>query len=161
MIITAYKSLLHKSLPEAKSLIYHTIKTGMHLSYILLAALISFSLGNVEKTTFLAPPAISIPTAHPNLDDLSLIPLSLSHLSARTQLNASFPTEDSLKGNEHWLLLDGLSPGARYEVRICWLATVFTRPSLLEPRLDWLMIFAAANRILAIHLYASRSLQQS
>jgi hypothetical protein len=65
-----------------------------------------------------------MPVAHPNLDDLSLIPLSPLHLSARTRLNASFPTDDAPRGSEHWLLLDGLSPAARYEVRICWLATV-------------------------------------
>jgi hypothetical protein len=104
----------------------------MHLFYLLLGLFISFSWANVEKTIFLGPPAITIPTAHPNLDDLSLIPLSPLHLSARTHLNASFPTEDALKGNEHWLLLDGLSPGARYEVRICWLATVCPYSLVLE-----------------------------
>jgi hypothetical protein len=47
----------------------------MHLleSYLLLSLFISFSLANVEKTIFLGPPAITISTAHPNLDDLSLI----------------------------------------------------------------------------------------
>lgn len=81
-------------------------------------------LANVEKTIFLGPPAIAVPVAHPSLDDLSLIPLSPLHLSARTRLNASFPTDDGPRGTEHWLLLDGLSVGTRYEVRICWLATV-------------------------------------
>jgi len=140
-----------------------TRRTGMHLSesYLLPLIFISFSLANVEKTIFLGPPAISIPTAHPNLDDLSLISLSPLHLSARTYLNASFPTEDSLKGNEHWLLLDGLSPGARHEVRICWLATVCTCSCILELRLDRLINFTAANSILPVHLYTSRSLQRS
>jgi hypothetical protein len=122
LIHTFYPNLLLQQLPDLLK-----GRIGMHLleSYLLLSLFISFSLANVEKTIFLGPPAITIPTAHPNLDDLSLIPLSPLHLSARTYLNASFPTEDSLKGNEHWLLLDGLSPGARYEVRICWLATVY------------------------------------
>lgn len=97
---------------------------NMYLSYFLLCLYVVRVLANVEKTVFVAPPAISIPTAHPNLDDLSLIPLSPLHLSVRTRLNASFPTDDAANGSEHWLLLDGLSPGARYEVRICWLATV-------------------------------------
>jgi hypothetical protein len=100
----------------------NTIK--MRVFYLLLGSLISNVWANVEKTIFLGPPAISIPTVHPNLDDLSLIPLSPSHLSVRTRLNASFPTRGTPSGSEHWLLLDGLSPGARYEVRICWLATV-------------------------------------
>ena len=110
----------------------------MYLSYFLLCLSIVRVLANVEKTIFVAPPAISIPTAHPNLDDLSLIPLSPLHLSVRTQLNASFPTDNAANGSEHWLLLDGLSPGARYEVRICWLATVCKRSAsfmLTEPNL--------------------------
>lgn len=82
------------------------------------------AFANVEKTIFRGPPVISIPTVHPNLDDLALIPLSPLHLSVRTRLNASFPSDESPNGAEHWFLLDGLSPSARYEARICWLATV-------------------------------------
>src|SRR2546423_14558670 len=88
---------------------------------------------NVEKTIFLGPPAITVPTQHPNLDDLYLISLSPLHATVRTHLNASFPAGGSPKGTETWVLLDGLTPGARYEVRICWLATVgvpnFTIPA--------------------------------
>lgn len=87
-------------------------------------------LANVEKTIFLGPPAIAVPNAHRNLDDLYLLPLTPFHLTARTRLNASFPVKSAPRGEEAWMLLDGLSPGARYEVRICWLATVsvyFTR----------------------------------
>lgn len=99
---------------------------NMRLFFLVLGLLVSCASANVEKIIFIAPPAISIPLAHPNLDDLSLIPLSPIHLSARTRLNASFPTDDAPRGKEHWLLLDGLFPGTRYEVRICWLATVRT-----------------------------------
>lgn len=101
-----------------------TIYRKMQLYCQLALLFSSLAFANVEKTVFLAPPALSIPTAHPNLDDLSLIPLTPLYTSVRTRLNASFPTDGAPKGNEHWLLLDGLSPGARYEVRICWLATV-------------------------------------
>jgi hypothetical protein len=90
----------------------------------LLAVLLSFVSANVEKTIFLGPPAIAVPKQHPNLDDLCLIPLSPLHSTFRTRLNASFPTTDTPKGEETWILVDGLTPGARYEVRICWLATV-------------------------------------
>lgn len=86
--------------------------------------LLSVVSANVEKTVFLGPPATTVPNKHPNLDDLCLIPLSPLHLTARTRLNASFPTTDAPKGTETWILLDHLTPGARYEVRICWLATV-------------------------------------
>lgn len=84
------------------------------------------ALGNVEKTIFLAPPSISIPSGHPNLQDLYLDVLStpLSLLSLRRQLPASFPTPTHPRGNETWLLLEGLEEGRRYEVRICWAASV-------------------------------------
>lgn len=84
------------------------------------------ALGNVEKTIFLAPPSVSIPLGRPNLEDLYLDVLStpLSLLSLRRQLPASFPTPANPGGNETWLLLEGLEEGRRYEVRICWMATV-------------------------------------
>jgi hypothetical protein len=129
----------------------------MRLSYSALAIFFSGVLGNVEKTIFVAPPAISIPTAHPNLDDLSLIFLSPLQLSARTRLNASFPTEDSLRGTEHWFLLDGLSPGTRYEVRICWLATVSQTPTAMN-RVEMAYIVAATHSVLTAHAYTRRSL---
>ena len=90
----------------------------------LLLLLCSVVFANVEKTIFLAPPTIAVPQAHPNLDDLRLIPLSSpSYQSVRTHLNASFPTPESPRGTVAWFLLDELNPGQRYEVRICWLAT--------------------------------------
>jgi hypothetical protein len=103
------------------------------LSYLLAPFLLSFVFANVEKTIFLGPPAIGVPNQHPNLDDLCLIPLSPRHSTARTRLNASFPTADAPKGEETWILLDGLTPGARYEVRICWLATVSSAVLLCQP----------------------------
>ena len=94
----------------------------------LISVVISSVFANVEKIIFLGPPALSIPPQHPNLDDLSLISLSPAHPSARTRLNATFPTENSPKGTETWILLEDLTPGVRYEVRVCWLATVSSAP---------------------------------
>lgn len=94
------------------------------LFYLLFPLLLSFVLANVEKTIFLGPPAITLPSQHPSIDDLCLITLSPFRSTARTQLNGSFPTKDAPKGTETWILLDGLTQGARYEVRVCWLATV-------------------------------------
>jgi hypothetical protein len=93
---------------------------------------------NVEKVIFVAPGAQPKPE-DASIDNLLLIPLSESHPSVRTYINASFPTTTSSKGTESWFLLDGLIPHRRYEVRICWLATVssaptsFTRHSLIVP----------------------------
>lgn len=87
-------------------------------------------LGNVEKTIFLAPEAISIPLQRPNLNDLNLAALSPSVPSLRRQLHAAFPRPDRPKGTEAWLLLDGLRSHQRHEVRICWAATVIWIASL-------------------------------
>ena len=81
-------------------------------------------LANVEKTIFKGPAGLTIPNYPPNIEDLYLIPVSPLHPSVRTHINTTFPTVEAPKGTETWMLLDGLVPGARYEVRICWLATV-------------------------------------
>lgn len=88
------------------------------------------AFANVEKVIFLAPQEMAIPQAHPSLEDLYLVTLSPSLSGVRLPLNASFPTKPSPTGDhdpvgeQSWLLLDHLLPGRRYEVRICWLATV-------------------------------------
>lgn len=41
----------------------------------------------------------------------------------RTRLAAAFPNDKAPYGVESWFLLDRLSPGRRYEVRVCWPAT--------------------------------------
>jgi len=78
---------------------------------------------NVEKTILVAPELTLLPQ-DASIDNLYLTSLNPDHLSIRTQVNASFPTESFPKGTETWLLLEDLAPGRRYEVRICWLATV-------------------------------------
>ncbi len=88
-----------------------------------LALLCSIAYANVEKVIFVAPAAEPFPT-DASIDNLLLATLSEGEPSIRTYLNASFPTESAPKGNETWMLLEGLAPGRRYEVRICWLATV-------------------------------------
>ena len=82
--------------------------------------------GNVEKTIFLAPEAIQIPQQHPNLGDLNLQVLSPSKSNSqlRRQLPAAFPTPTDPKGIAAWFLLERLIQHQRYEVRICWAATV-------------------------------------
>ncbi|KAL4890538.1 hypothetical protein BDV59DRAFT_204250 [Aspergillus ambiguus] len=86
---------------------------------LLLSALVP---ANVEKTIFLAPPSVILPSIDPALDDLGLQRLSPNNPVLRTKLNVSFPT-GSHPGTDSWYFLENLSPGQRYEVRICWLAT--------------------------------------
>ena len=89
-----------------------------------LAWCISPILANVEKAVFLAPDAIQIPSYQYNLDQLNLNTLAPPNYALRTYLSASFPSPEHSLGTEAWLLLDGLQRYQRYEVRICWAATV-------------------------------------
>lgn len=89
-----------------------------------LAVLLQSALANVEKAVFVAPAALTIPNVRPGLQDLRLTSLSPSAHVFRTQLPVAFPTDDTLRGLESWYLLSELKEGQRYEVRICWAATV-------------------------------------
>ncbi|KAL2821739.1 hypothetical protein BDW59DRAFT_164077 [Aspergillus cavernicola] len=120
----------------------------MLLLYISIISLLSLlASANVEKTIFIAPSALKIPTIDPTLDDLGLERLNPSDGMLRTKLNASFPTHEPGPGTrgvgtESWYFLENLNPGQRYEVRICWLATqptafalsTYTLPEILEDR---------------------------
>lgn len=83
---------------------------------------------NVEKTIFLGPEPLDVPQhqQRPALAGLNLDVLTPeSSWSLRTRLDAAFPAAGgSERGTPAWLLLDDLVEGQRYEVRICWLATV-------------------------------------
>ena len=81
-------------------------------------------LANVEKTIFVAPPTVNIPHQHPTIDDLHLDVLTPDNWSLRTRLAADFPTDKAPEGRISWFLLDNLTPSQRYEVRVCWPATV-------------------------------------
>lgn len=81
---------------------------------------------NAEKTIFLGPAPVNLPQQSPSLADLHLDVLTPDDHVLRTHLAAVFPTEERPRGAETWLLLDSLAEGQRYEVRVCWLATVRT-----------------------------------
>lgn len=105
---------------------------------MLLASLIGLTLGislasaNVEKTIFLGPEPVNIPNQQPSLSSLNIDTLTPEDWSHRTYIEATFPTADSERGTSSWFILDSLTEGQRYEVRICWLATA-SSPSLLTP----------------------------
>lgn len=80
---------------------------------------------NVEKTVFLGPSPETLPNVHPSLDDLRLDTLEPAQTSIlATQLPVQFPSESAPHGLDSWYLLQRLDAGRRYEVRICWPATV-------------------------------------
>ncbi|KAE8449705.1 hypothetical protein EG329_007480 [Mollisiaceae sp. DMI_Dod_QoI] len=93
-------------------------------------------LGNTEKIIFLAPSNLPVPVEHPTLEDLQLEALSPHHWSLRTHIETEFPTNSSKYGKPSWYLLQTLQEGRRYEVRICWAATVNSNGFPAEARAD-------------------------
>lgn len=91
-------------------------------SLLLLQACCVFA--NTEKVIFIGPSSLQVPAAHPTLEDLQLESISPKHWALRTHVQAEFPTNSSRYGQTSWYLLDKLQEGQRYEVRICWAATV-------------------------------------
>jgi len=91
----------------------------MHHSFIysFLFALVTLVTANVEKEIFLAP------AKHNNgVFGLPRIP-TIRHLKEERTLRTTLNTSFEERGAQHWVLLDQLEPGRRYEVRICWPAT--------------------------------------
>ena len=87
---------------------------------------------DTEKAIFVAPEPINIPSTHPNLDDLHVHTLTPGRWTVRTHLEAQFPSTTAPAGKATWLVLDELTEGQRYEVRVCWAATV-SRARLRPP----------------------------
>lgn len=79
---------------------------------------------NNEKAIFLAPAPISLPNSGPSLEALRLDTLTPKHQTLRRSLAVAFPSEAKPFGNESWYLLQHLAEGQRYELRVCWAATV-------------------------------------
>jgi len=100
------------------------LQTAALLTSLSLCLLSQPSFANVEKDIFLGPDPVPIPLAQPTLSDLHLDTLTPDSSSLRTHLEAVFPSSSHPKGAATWLILDDLSPGQRYEVRVCWAATV-------------------------------------
>jgi hypothetical protein len=85
---------------------------------------LQFVIANVEKIIFHGPSGFWFPITEPTLRDLHIHALSPEQTTLRTELLADFPTSSAPKGKSSWILLSGLTGGERYEVRVCWAATV-------------------------------------
>lgn len=108
-------------------------------AFLCLTSQIQNVLANTEKVIFLGPGTLNVPMEHPTLEDLHLDALSPQHHSLRTHIQAEFPAEDSKYGQATWYLLQRLKAGQRYEVRICWAATVRYVPHVPEIEF-WIML---------------------
>jgi hypothetical protein len=84
--------------------------------------LVTSVLANTEKAIFLAPEPISVDLAKFHVNTLDT--LTPDNGTTRTRLAAEFPTAGEPSGTATWLILDKLTPRQRYEVRVCWPATV-------------------------------------
>lgn len=87
---------------------------------------------NAEKIIFQGPAPDTIPLTKPTLSDLHLDTLTPDTSSLRTNLSRVFPSDvnDKPKGESTWLLLDNLTKGQRYELRVCWAAIVRTNSQI-------------------------------
>ena len=115
--------LLHSTTPTQSTMLLRISSALVYLA-IGLVCLLYPAAANVEKEIFLGP---SASTDVPLLGGRLIPRLANSeHCSncraIRTRLDTSFVG----KGAEHWVRIDGLEEGRRYEVRICWAATVRT-----------------------------------
>ncbi|KAL1843655.1 hypothetical protein VTJ49DRAFT_637 [Mycothermus thermophilus] len=116
----------------------------------LLFTVIAHVLANTEKTIFLGPDP-SASSVSEELSTLHLDILNPDNWSLRTRLRAEFPSPELPQGAATWFILDGLTPGQRYEVRVCWPATqptaftlktytpstVYSNPALLSSLQDY------------------------
>lgn len=93
----------------------------LYLSLLFIAALVSVN-GNVEKEIFLGPPPAT--TEHD-----AALQNAFQRLPRITpgscKLETTWTTSFDPTGEEHWIVLDDLMEGQRYETRICWPATVW------------------------------------
>ncbi|KAL6892302.1 hypothetical protein GGI43DRAFT_413671 [Trichoderma evansii] len=116
-------------------------------------SLLSPTHANTEKAIFIGPEPITLSNLPPALEGQNIPILGPStRWSIRTNLTRVFPLpqeekeEEEEQGYASWLLLDNLTPGQRYELRVCWsalqptaftldtytLSTIFSTPSLLQ-----------------------------
>ncbi|KAL3481128.1 hypothetical protein BJX99DRAFT_219105 [Aspergillus californicus] len=136
----------------------------MLLLYIYISIIsLTLARANVEKTVFVAPSALTVSDIDPTLDDLGLDRLTPSYGMLRTRLNASFPITDSEDGTgtgtQSWYFLENLTPGQRYEVRICWLASQPTEFTLITYTLP--QVLEETSLLSALSLYSSARLSAS
>lgn len=96
------------------------IEHGSQIGFLLLTTT-RLVTANVEKIIFLGPSPTSIATGNPTISGLNLQTLTPGNSSLRRELSRVFPEPS---GQPTWLLLDELTEGQRYEVRVCWSALV-------------------------------------
>lgn len=88
-----------------------------------LFASVHLSLANTEKVIFTAPPRDTLSELY-DLKEEAFQTITPSAPVLRASLPVAFPTIDRPQGLDSWYRLEGLQEDRRYEVRVCWAATV-------------------------------------
>ncbi|KAK4210020.1 hypothetical protein QBC37DRAFT_42808 [Rhypophila decipiens] len=116
---------------------------------------------NTEKTIFLGPETVRVPAQHPTIHDLHLDVLTPreNKWSLRTSLPRQFPNSTHPVGLATWFLLDELTQGQRYEVRVCWAATQPTSFTINTYPLD--LVFSTPDLITSLNEYSLLRLNQA
>ncbi|PQK16448.1 hypothetical protein BB8028_0006g07680 [Beauveria bassiana] len=126
---------------------------------ILLAAFARHVTANADKIIFTGPEPITYPLASPSLADLNLDVIGPASLSIRTSLSRIFhnDSDPELRGKPHgrasWFILDDLTPGQRYELRVCWAAIEPTEFTMNVYELD--KVWETPDLMLSLANYAS------
>ncbi|KAG8626151.1 hypothetical protein KVT40_006552 [Elsinoe batatas] len=119
---------------------------------------VPFVFANTEKIIFLGPQSIDLPRDGPSIENLGLVSLSPQTTTFRGALPVVFANGTYPRGLQSWYVLHDLTPGARYEVRICWAATqpttwdmdVFTLKETMEtPELIQSLAMSAEERTIS------------
>jgi hypothetical protein len=99
-----------------------------HLRGCLVTLLLAYShltRANTEKVIFIAPPPILLSEPISILDISRIDALAPGKGSTlRTSLPVLFASAENKRGSDSWYLLYNLTENQRYELRICWAATV-------------------------------------
>ena len=91
---------------------------------VLLAFCFHLALGNVEKIIFKGPSPLAIPSEGPSLENLQLLTINPANATLRTPIQPMWRDEEFPAGTTSWFIMHNLTEGQRYELRLCWAATV-------------------------------------
>ncbi|KAM3498632.1 hypothetical protein MY11210_009662 [Beauveria gryllotalpidicola] len=126
---------------------------------LLLATFTRHVTANADKIIFMGPEPVTYPLSSPSLADLNLDVIGPASLSIRTSLSRIFHNDSDPelrgkpRGRASWFILDDLTPGQRYELRVCWAAIEPTEFTMDVYELD--KVWETPDLMLSLANYAS------
>ncbi|OAQ97012.1 hypothetical protein LLEC1_05515 [Akanthomyces lecanii] len=116
-------------------------KSAISRLMVTLAALASHAAANADKIIFTGPEPVTYPLASPSL------------LRRIFHDDADPAAQGTPPGHASWFMLDGLTPGQRYELRVCWAAIEPTEFTMDVHELD--AVWTMPNLMLSLYNYSS------